>query len=146
MTNEMTTKIRELMSDEEFFETVMNDNLSAEELHELLKEHDVEISAEELVELSKQGVNQIVEAGYITEDGELSEDALEAVAGGGKKAGKTMIVAGAGAMGVALLSDACAGAFAVAIVSNPVGWFFGGAALMVAGAYVVGRSKSKKKG
>ena len=48
-------------------------------------------------------------------------------------------------MAVALLSDYCAGAFAVAIVSNPVGWFFGGAALMVAGSYVIGRSKSKKK-
>lgn len=48
-------------------------------------------------------------------------------------------------MAVALLSDYCAGAFAVAIVYNSVGWFFGGAALMVAGSYVIGRSKSKKR-
>ena len=143
MTNDTSAKIRDLMTNEEFYDTVMNTNLSPDELHDLLKEHGVDISAEELVEFSKQGVNQIIEAGYITEDGELSEEALEAVSGG---RGKTLAKAGAAAMGLALLSDYCAGAFAVAIVSNPAGWFFGGAALLVAGAYVIGKERRKRKG
>ena len=103
------------------------------------------MNEDELRACGEKGAAILTEEGYISEDGELSPKMLEMVAGGKCSGGSALIKFGVGMMGVALLSDYLAGAAAIALVSNPVGWFFGGMALIIAGGYVIANSRSKKR-
>lgn len=135
---EMAAKLEMLLMEEEFNARVLQ-ACSLAEIVGILREHGVETTVEELQACGDQGMDILKQDGYISEDGELSEKMLDAVAGG--KIGGKVMLAGAGMITVALASDFLAGACAVALVSNPVGWFFGGVALVVLGAYLVGKKR-----
>ncbi len=137
----MKTKLQELLKDEEFSRRVILATSLTEEVN-LLKEYGIEISENELQSYGEQAMDILKEDGFISEDGELSDDILEQVSGG---KGWRLAALGAGMMGTALLSDYLAGACAFALVSNPVGWFFGGAAVLMASAVVIGRSRKKRR-
>lgn len=139
MTNEMKQKLQELLQDEEFSKKVIMATSIPEEV-KLLKENGIDVSERELQACGDEAMAILLQDGYISEDGELSEEVLEQVSGG--RSWK-LAALGAGMMGTALLSDYLAGACAVALVSNPVGWFFGGAAVLVASGYIIGRSRKK---
>lgn len=137
-TSEMAAKLESLLMDEEFSATILKAT-SIKEIVEILRSNGIEATEEELQECGEQAMAILKKDGYLSEDGELTEEMLENVAGGG--IGGKVMLAGAGMMGLALASDFLAGACAVALVSNPVGWFFGGAAVLLYGAYLVGRKR-----
>lgn len=141
MTIEMKTKLQELLKDEEFSRRVILATSLTEEVN-LLKEYGIEISEAELQSYGEQAMDILKEDGFISEDGELSDEILEQVSGG---KGWRLAALGAGMMGTALLSDYLAGACAFALVSNPIGWFFGGAAVLMASAVVIGKSRKKRR-
>ena len=143
MTQEMQAKLRELLQDEDFSNKVIMATSYEEEVA-ILKEYGIEISEEELRSYGEEGMAHLKEEGYISEDGELSPEMLEQVAGG-KSAGLRLIGGGVGMMGLALASDYLAGVCAVALVSNPLGWFVGGMAVCLAGGYVLSKEIKKKK-
>lgn len=140
MTNqsEMAAKLESLLMDEEFSATILKAT-TIKEIVDILRENDIEVTEDDLQACGEQAMAILKKDGYISEDGELSEQVLESVAGGG--IGGKVMLAGAGMMGLALASDFLAGACAVALVSNPAGWFFGGAAVLLYGAYLVGKKK-----
>lgn len=67
-------KIEHLMDSEEFVQKLNLTN-SVEEMQELFEQYGVEVSQEEL--------NQLVALAYVGVDGELNEEAMENVVGGG---------------------------------------------------------------
>ena len=136
--SEMAARLEALLMDEEFSSTLL-EATSIREITELLRSNGIEATEEELQACGEQAISILKRDGYISEDGELTEKMLEQVAGG--KVGGKVMLAGVGMMGLALASDYLAGAFAVALVSNPAGWFFGGIAVLLYGAYLVGRKR-----
>lgn len=133
-----SNKLMELLQHEEFYEKVIKATSLAEEV-KILHENGINITEEELQKCGELGVDMLKKEGFISEDGEVNVDVLDRVAGG--KIGGTVMLGGATMVGTALASDYLAGACAVGLVSNPVGWFFGGVAVMVAGAYLIGKKK-----
>ena len=140
MTNEMQKKLRELLTDEDFSKRAIMATSYSEEV-ELLKEYGIEISEEELKAYGDEVITILKEDGYISEDDELSSEILEQVSGGRGNPGWSLMGLGVTGMGIGLASDYLAGACAVGLVSNPLGWFIGGAALLLAGGYVLTRKK-----
>ena len=140
MTNksDMAAKLESLLMDEEFSSTILKAT-SIKEIVGILHNNGIEATEEELQSCGEQAMAILKKDGYISEDGELSLELLDNVAGG--KIGGKVMLAGVGMMGVALASDYLAGACAVALVSNPAGWFFGGAAVLLYGAYLVGKKR-----
>ena len=140
MTNnvEIATKLESLLMNEEVSATILKAT-SIKEIVGILHDHGIEVSEADLQACGEDAMAILKKDGYISEYGELSETLLEGVVGG--RIGGKVMLAGAGAMGLALASDYLAGACAVALVSNPAGWFFGGAAVLLYGAYLVGRKK-----
>ena len=134
----IATKLETILMDEEISATLLKAT-SFEEIVEILKVHGIEVTKEELQACGEDAMAILQKDGYLDADGELDEKLLENVVGG-RIGGKVMLV-GAGMMGLALASDFLAGACAVALVSNPAGWFIGGAAVLVYGAYLVGKKK-----
>ena len=135
---EMGTKLEMLLMEEEFSAKILQ-ACSLTEIVGILRDHGIEATEEALQACGDQGMDILKKDGYLSEDGELSEQMLDAVAGG--KIGGKVMLAGAGMIALALASDFLAGACAVALVSNPVGWFFGGVAVLLYGAYLVGRKR-----
>lgn len=140
MTNksDMVAKLESLLMDEEFSSAILKAT-SIKEIVGILHNNGIEATEAELQSCGEQAMAILKKDGYISEDGELSLELLDNVAGG--KIGGKVMLAGAGMMGVALASDCLAGACAVALVSNPVGWFFGGASVLLYGAYLAGRRR-----
>ena len=112
-------KIQELSTNKEFMEKVQK-TTSIEEYHQLLAEYGVETTVEEL----KSGFEQMPSP--VGENGELTDEALDAVAGGWGVNWFTGLSFG-GQIGCTLAMMACA--------TNPVGWYIaacacGGAAFL----------------
>lgn len=112
-------KVRELADNKEFMDRI-HETKSIEEYQQLLAEYGVETTVEEL----KSGIEQM--SAKLSENGELTADDLDMVAGGLSVKGRTYVYM-AGQIGCTLVMMACA--------TNPVGWFAaacvcGGAALL----------------
>ncbi len=73
-------RLDELMSDESFFEKVKNAN-TLEDVLGILHTEGVDMEMEELHDYMEEARNLLTEKGYLI-DGELSEEALDLVAGG----------------------------------------------------------------
>lgn len=78
-TNEMTLNSK--VMDEAFLDRLASIG-SLDEALKILKDEGIEMTREELAENMDAGEQLLQESGVLTEDGELSEEALEAVAGG----------------------------------------------------------------
>lgn len=78
---------RKIQVDKEFAEKVFNTDNSKEDVQEIAKEAGIEISIEEFDELTDYFIQTIDQ-----QEGELSDDDLEAVAGGVNQT--TMVIAG----------------------------------------------------
>ena len=135
---ETASKLETILMDEEISATILKAT-SFKEIVDILHVHGIEVTEEELQTCGNDAVSILQKDGYMNADGELDEKLLENVVGGG--VGGKVMLAGAGMMALALASDYLAGACAVALVSNPVGWFIGGAAVLVYGAYLVGKKR-----
>ncbi len=131
------TKMETILMDEEISAALLKAT-SFKEIVEILRGQGIEATEEELEACGNDAMAILRKDGYMDADGELDERVLEHVVGG--IGGKVMLV-GAGMMALALASDFLAGACAVALVSNPAGWFIGGVAVLVFGAYLVSKKK-----
>lgn len=81
MTEITIEKKQELLNNSEFVEKLLNVKSIEEEIV-LFEEYDISITAAEIEDNCKKVMSYLEEKGYI-KNGELSEDALEMVAGGG---------------------------------------------------------------
>lgn len=106
MTNEIIEKAKELASDSTFVARAQNTS-SVEEYQQLLKEYGVDTTVEEL----QAGIDKI--ASFIGEDGELTPEAMDMVAGG--RVNWVTNLGLGGQVGCTLAMMSC--------VSNPLGWF-----------------------
>ena len=81
MTIDNNKTLDEILENEEVL-AKLADAHSDEEILTILRGEGVEMSIEELQEAKKEGRKMLEETGYMNADGELTEKALEAVAGG----------------------------------------------------------------
>lgn len=81
---EVDNRLNELIQNELFLDKIAN-SPSLEDTQAILKDEGVEMTIDELCEAMESGKTLLEENGYLDSNGELTEKALEAVAGGGWK-------------------------------------------------------------
>ena len=122
ITNE---KMLELLSDSEFIDKLQNVK-SIDEGVSLFEENGVSITAADIEDGYKKGMSYLEENGYV-QNGELTEAALEMVAGGAsigyRVAQLGAGVAGAG-LGLLLAGVACTPGAGMVIIGIAVAWKF----------------------
>lgn len=153
MTDTMAVRINTLFADDTFFNRA-NSVTTSEELLDVLAENGVEMTNEDIEYCVATAADAMIKNGYMTEDFELTEEALELVAGG--KSGIGAIVSGGALVygGMALKGfassaflaggyNAAAYGYVAAVAS---GLTVVGAALIVAGAACLTFKLLKKYG
>lgn len=133
MTNERKEMIQKQFTNlvnDEFFCKALAQQSTAEGVSTLLATYGVAMTADEVNELTREGLDNIARYGAVAED-ELTEDDLDAVVGGGKFWRAVGAVVGAVALGgtLGLISGACP-AF------TPVAYKIGAGYSLIAGTWV----------
>lgn len=103
MTEQNIKKMEELLNTEDFAEKVTAAN-SQDEIYKLFAANGVDASYEDYMAYLQDSRNLLAQKGVITEDGELSAEALDAVSGGSARGRTLLTIAGlicvsAGALG-----------------------------------------------
>ena len=93
MMNEMKMNQMEALLNNEAFQDQVAEVSSKDELMELFRDNGIEISEEEFDALGQKGISILKETGHMSDDGELSAEMLDMVAGGGK-IGKALLCFG----------------------------------------------------
>ncbi len=95
MTIEASVKLEGLLKEEDFCEEIGHAK-GDEEILGILQNHGVEMTAGELAQFKTDGHKLLADEGYISEDGELTEKALEYVSGGKFRFGRFILGVGIG--------------------------------------------------
>ena len=147
MTDALQAK-REAVCNREDFQEKAYEVRSAEDILSLLHKNGVDLDEDDIDYCMELAENQMKENGYMTEEGELSEEMLEIVAGGGIVDGIVGIVFGGGCigMGAAYIGAAKAGIAGYTACMALGGFCCAvGAAFVVAGAIGIGYAIYKKR-
>ena len=131
---EVSIELLKELENSQDFAFAMRAAKTEEDVREVLAEYGIELTAEEFAAGCEQAAALFEEKGYL-EDGELTENGLDLVAGGLNTA-VCGVGIGAGVGGLALM------------MSGPIGWgavglWAGGCALATCGLFVPGKKKRR---
>lgn len=107
MTEQNIKKMEELLDTEDFAEKVAAAN-SQDEIYKLFAANGVDASYEDYMAYLQDSRNLLVQKGVITEDGELSVEALDAVSGGSARGRALLTIAGLVCVGAGALGPGAA--------------------------------------
>lgn len=116
-------RIDELFEDEMFCNEIEKAT-SKEEIHQVLVENGVEIEFDDFVEGIEGGKQALKDNGYINNNGELSEELLQMVSGGGwgSRIFKSMVAGGTAFLAVSVGLYGCAGLLVIAAGASIAGY------------------------
>ena len=151
MTETLQLRLENVFAREDFQKEAQSVR-SIDELLSLLSRNGIDLSEEDIDYCMRQAENAMMKNGYMTDDGELSEEMLEIVAGGGAGGSILGMV-----FGGAIVYMGTAGFIAKAGIAGYTACMaIGGACCVVGGAFIVAgaiglgvaiyKSRQKKKG